>query len=176
MKRLNVGSGTRPTLGDGWMNCDINPDLPSLDFVCDMHEIPLEDNTLDEIHSIHSIEHIPISKARITLKEWLRVLKPGGALVCDTPNIHRNISLYLNGGWEQDFATLTPDEQAYCSLNGVPNKTLWINFKCFSSSAQWDVHFANYDSELLTALCLDAGFSKVDVIQYSPSLCVRAYK
>jgi hypothetical protein len=61
-------------------------------------------------------------------------------------------------------------------LNGEPNKTLWLNFKIFSSDAQWDVHFANYDANLLADLCYEAGFREAIVHQTEPSLIIRAIK
>jgi predicted SAM-dependent methyltransferase len=180
IRRLEVGSGTRPT--PGYEHADVNPNLPELDYVCAMHELrqadgtPIPDNTYDDLKATHVPEHAPIRIAMLALREWLRVLKPGGRAHLDTPNIERNARLYLNGGWERDFERLTLEEQERCSLNGVPNKTLWFNFKTFSSDAQHDIHYWNADADLLTALCLDAGFSSAEVVQTEPSLIVHAIK
>jgi SAM-dependent methyltransferase len=173
--RLEIGSGTRPRLG--FDHCDINPELPDLQYVLDMdnlHEIP--DNSYGEVWTTHVIEHVSIARARIALKEWYRILRPGGMCHIDTPNIERNMRMYQDGTWVRDFNSLTPGEQAYCSLNGEPNKTLWLNFKIFSSDAQWDVHFANYDANLLADLCYEAGFREAIVHQTEPSLIIRAIK
>lgn len=172
--KLEIGSGTRPT--PGYEHADINPDLPHLEYVCPMDAIPVEDNTFEEVRTVHVIEHVPVATAKKALREWLRILQPGGMAHIDTPNIRRNANLYLNGGWDGDFSGLTPEEKDVCSLNGVPNKTLWLNFKAFSSDKPFDSHFWNADPELLTALCLEAGFSRAEVAQENPSLIVHAYK
>ena len=174
MRKLEIGSGNRPR--PGYEHLEPNPDCPDIQFCCGMDDIPVGDNTFDEVLSVHSIEHVPIPTARKSLKEWCRILKPGGFALIDTPNIMRNANLYINGGWERDFATLTDGEKEYCSLNGAPNRSLWLNFKIFSSPHKWDTHYWNADPELLTALCLEAGFSRVEVVQYDPSLAVKAYK
>lgn len=171
---LNVGSGNRPMPGAD--NCDINPDCPALTFICPMDDIPTPTNTYDELWSIHSIEHIPFHDVDETLREWLRVLKPGGWASIDTPNIERNIRLYHTGRWGEDFDSLTPDEQERLKIDGVPNKTLWLNFKVFSSAAKWDAHYWNADPDLLVTCVLRAGFSRADVTQTEPSLIVKAYK
>lgn len=177
-RKLNVGSGNTPIIGDGWMNCDINPDCPSLDFVCELDEIPVGSDTFDEIKSTHSIEHIPFARGRKALSEWFRVLKSGGKLMVDTPNLKRNAAWYVSDSmdWLQDFNTLTKQEKEYVSINGVPNKTLWVNFKMFSSDAKWDVHYCNYDADLLMEFFKAAGFINVRVYALSPSLIVEGYK
>jgi predicted SAM-dependent methyltransferase len=174
MKKLNVGSGFNPL--PHFDNCDINPACKDLTFVCPLDDLPVPVNTYDELWSIHSIEHVPVDGARKALAEWYRVVKPGGFIHVDTPNVERNIRLYLNNDWMRDFNILTPKEQEMVSIDGVPNKTLWLNFKMFSSPQQWDIHYWNADAELLQLLCTKAGFSRTEVYQTEPSLIVRAYK
>lgn len=176
MKKLEIGSGTRPT--PGYEHCDINAGLPELDFVCSMENIPVEDHTYDEVRTVHVIEHVPIEVGKRALREWHRILKPGGLVHIDTPNFMRNAQLYAadNDRWLKDFHSLHPLEKEALSLNGVPNKTLWINFKVFSTANQYDLHYCNYDAELLLLLCREAGFTRATVMQYDPSLIIHAIK
>jgi len=53
-------------------------DLPNIDIVCDLDEgLPfLSDNSVDEIHSVHALEHI--ENFEFLMKEIHRVLKPDG--------------------------------------------------------------------------------------------------
>lgn len=175
-RKLEIGSGNRPT--PGYEHCDINPALPELDFVCSMENIPVEDNTYDEVRTVHVIEHVPIDIAKKALQEWHRIVKPGGLVHIDTPNFERNARLYVadNEKWLDDFRSLHPLEQEVLTLNGVPNKTLWVNFKVFSTANQFDLHYCNYDAELLILLCREAGFDRVSVAQYDPSLIIHAIK
>jgi predicted SAM-dependent methyltransferase len=173
-KRINIGSGHNPIIdGD---NCDIAEGLPGLTFVCPMTAIPVADGTYDEVLSIHSIEHVPIPKAREALREWFRILKQGGKLHIDTPNIERNIALYRDHTWMRDFDNLKPEEKEKLLIDGAPNRTLWLNFKIFSTDVKFDSHYWNADPELLQLLCREAGFSRTIVHQTDPSVIVFAYK
>lgn len=171
-RKLDIGCGS--TMTPGYERADINPDYPALDYVCELDAIPVEDETFTEVRASHVIEHVPLERVRSTvLKEWLRVLKPGGSVWIDTPNIERNAELYLSDDWRRDFDRLKPEEQERCTMNGEPNRTLWLNFKVFSSEHQYNIHFWNADPELLTALLTEAGFVDVIILQESPSVIVQ---
>ncbi len=174
MSKLNIGCGRR-TL-PGYVNADINGNLPNIDMVCELYSIPAEENLFEEVFASHCIEHVPIRLAQTALKEWYRVLQPGGLLIVDTPNIERNASMYLNGTWMNEFLRLPSQEQELCKLNGVPNKTLWLNFKIISSEHQYDTHYWNADGDLLLAFVKEAGFSSAQITQRDPSLIIRAVK
>jgi SAM-dependent methyltransferase len=174
MRKLEIGSGNRPA--PGYEHADANPDCPSLDYVCEMDAIPVVDDTFDEVRTVHVIEHIGLPRARRALAEWRRILKPEGLCHIDTPNIERNATLYLNGGWLKDFNSLLPAERELCSLDGVPDRTLWLNFKVFSTDGAWNTHYWNAAPDLLLAMCREAGFARVQVVQSDPSLIVHAWK
>jgi len=74
---LNLGSGKYPL--KGFTNIDIW-EMPNVDLVCDILELPYEDNSVDEINCGHCIEHLTMENARLGLKEWIRVLKNGGTI------------------------------------------------------------------------------------------------
>ena len=44
----------------------------------------IKDNTFDFVHSSHCLEHM--KNPKIALDNWLRILKPGGHLVCIVPD------------------------------------------------------------------------------------------
>lgn len=47
--------------------------------------LPFQDNHADRIASIHVLEHFYLWEAKALLKEFLRVLKPGGEVVLELP-------------------------------------------------------------------------------------------
>jgi 2-polyprenyl-3-methyl-5-hydroxy-6-metoxy-1,4-benzoquinol methylase len=51
---------------------------------CDASQIPISDNSMDVVVSFETIEHLPDSVK--FLVECKRVLRPGGLLICSTPN------------------------------------------------------------------------------------------
>lgn len=80
--KLNLGAGS--TRYPGYLSCDIQGDQ---DIVCDLRILPFEDNSVDEITCHHALEHIPYREFLPTLREWFRVLKPGGYLDLGMPDL-----------------------------------------------------------------------------------------
>ena len=87
----------------------INVDLYAPeDAVCDVRfdvmKLPYEDNTIDEIKAFHIIEHFHFFEAQDVLKEWYRVLKPGGVLHIETPDFLESCRAFVEG--DGDFRVL----------------------------------------------------------------------
>lgn len=80
---INIGCGIK--YWDGWINADISKTRPKLDMVFDARVLPFKDNSADVIAAIHVIEHFFLHEAKDMLKEWQRVLKPGGLLILELP-------------------------------------------------------------------------------------------
>jgi len=94
MKRINLGSGDFP------LNDFINVDIyegKGVDLVCNILNLPFEDNSVDECYAGHIIEHLTMSEARKGLKEWLRVLKIGGKIGIVVPEKHLTSKKMLIG-------------------------------------------------------------------------------
>lgn len=80
---LNAGAGHRPVeTGHPTLCCDFDETAP-VDFLADLHFLPLKDACVDSVLSVAVLEHTrtPWECA----KELLRVLKPGGAAVICVP-------------------------------------------------------------------------------------------
>ncbi len=60
-------------------------DETTADVVCDVRKLSFEDNHADAICAVHLVEHVHEWEAGPMLKDWLRVLKPGGQLVLELP-------------------------------------------------------------------------------------------
>ena len=173
MRRLEIGSGNSPQ--NGFEHLEINPDCPHIEYNCDCREIPVADNTFDEILAVHVIEHMEWQQGIVALKEWSRVLKPGGMLCISTPNLDYIINSYLDDSdknWKRELKTPGWSFPEPCHHD----KTAWLNFKIFSTDIPFNLHKACYDAKWMTKLLNEAGFDKVEIIQDPSSLNVRAYK
>lgn len=91
--RLHLGCGPKHKHWDGFINCDV---LPDADVVTDIKKLPFPDEYADEIHAIHLFEHIAFWEVNKVLKEWRRVLKPGGKLVLEMPDMEKCFELFGN--------------------------------------------------------------------------------
>lgn len=97
--KLDLGAGENPVGGVGnkeWIHCDAH-DFPCIEVICDLKELPFEDNYADEIFSSNVIEHFTYEDVPLVLKEWLRVLKPGGTITLTTPDVEHTCKEYVKG-------------------------------------------------------------------------------
>ena len=82
----------------GYVNVDLYPqENAKVDAVFDVKKIPYDDNTVDEIRALHIIEHFDWFEGQEVLKEWYRVLKPGGKLIIETPDFLASCVAFVNG-------------------------------------------------------------------------------
>ncbi|HVU56145.1 MAG TPA: methyltransferase domain-containing protein [Puia sp.] len=88
---LNVGCGPVPK--DHFINLDYFW-CPEIDVCWDItaKKYPFPDNSLEGVYTEHCLEHIPYEKCFENLKEFHRILKPGGTLRIIVPDAE----IYLN--------------------------------------------------------------------------------
>ena len=87
--RLNLGCGQK--ILPGYVNVDFENKWAKKkpDVECDIRKLPYEDGTADEILSVHVIEHFYLWEVPDILKEWHRVLRPGGKLILECPCLNK---------------------------------------------------------------------------------------
>jgi predicted SAM-dependent methyltransferase len=105
--KLHLGCGT--VYKEGYINVDYYDDSVR-DLKADSKSLPFENNTVDLIEAHHLIEHYAYPEHKEVLNEWWRVLKPGGKLIMECPNIDVCMQLFLSnyGGqrWSYWRATI----------------------------------------------------------------------
>lgn len=86
--KLNLGCGARHL--QGYINVDkAVRGMTSPDVDADIRALPFDDETADEIIAIHVIEHFYHWEVNSVLREWARVLKPGGTIILECPDIKK---------------------------------------------------------------------------------------
>jgi predicted SAM-dependent methyltransferase len=85
---LNLGAGdTTDHFPEGKaIKVDLR-ESTSPDFRADVRSLPFTDNFADIVFSSHTLEHFGRHEVEAVLKEWARVLKPGGEMRLVVPNI-----------------------------------------------------------------------------------------
>jgi SAM-dependent methyltransferase len=102
IKKLHVGCGSN-ILKD-WLNTDIHLFYPDVSCYLDVQRpIPVPDNTFDYIHNEHMLEHFHFIDGLIILKEFYRVLKPGGKIRITLPNLDMLIDVFQNKESNRDY-------------------------------------------------------------------------
>lgn len=114
--RLIAGTINDSPLEDGWRSftLDVSPrgiwnhDLEMTvqpDFVGDITALPqFREATFDEVRLHHVLEHLSGPQGRIALAELHRILKPGGTLDVEVPDLDRVTHAYVAGDLSADAA------------------------------------------------------------------------
>lgn len=93
--RLNLGSGNK--IIEGYVNVDAR-DLPAVDIVAQLSDLPFKEGTIDEILSEHVIEHFTNAQLQNELfPYWKRLLKPNGVLRVIFPDFDAMLLDYQSG-------------------------------------------------------------------------------
>lgn len=141
--KVNLGSGNAPL--PGFLNVDALPGAPGVDLVADISKpLPLEGGTADLVYASHVLEHFPHGETVALLRDWRRLLRPGGRLMVAVPDLDV-IALMLSErrGW------FTP-----------PNAP-WVGAIFGGQKDDYDFHKAGFTAPWLAYLLTEAGFGSV---------------
>lgn len=141
--RLNVGCG-KHTLDGGWTNIDavrspLAPRAPEI--FADVGAIPLPDGCADELMAIHVFEHVYRWDSEKVLAEWARLLKSGGRLILEMPDLIKCCKNVIAG---------RPDQMGMWGLYGDPKL-----------EDTYMVHRWLWTMKSITPLLVKAGFTDI---------------
>ena len=98
--RLNLGCGHIAL--PGYLNVD-RRDLPGVDVVAEIDNLPFKPGSVQELHSAHLVEHFPLEMfRRRVLPYWYDLLKPGGLFRAVTPDAAAMIAECASGTYPYD--------------------------------------------------------------------------
>lgn len=137
--RLNLGGAGEGFLDshiDGFLTCDLR-DTPGTDVVCDCSTLDrFGDGTVEIVYASNILEHFPMARTVSVLKEWHRVLKPGGWLYVSVPDFHRAVEMYQKHGL-----------------------TEWLRFHLWGDQKhELNYHYTCFTQATLSKDLIDAGF------------------
>jgi predicted SAM-dependent methyltransferase len=94
--KLNIGIG-RKKFGDGFIGVDINKGRLT-DVVSDITKLSeiIPEGSIDEIYSRHTIEHFGRKEVPDILKSWINLLKDGGKITLNFPDLDKYVEFYIN--------------------------------------------------------------------------------
>jgi hypothetical protein len=138
--RINLGCGH--IAAPGYINVDIR-DLPGVDVIAEIGNLPFDPGSVDEIASAHLLEHFPQEELRRRLLPyWRSLLKPGGTFRAVTPDGATMLSGVADGSYSfADFREALFGGQDY----------------------EGDFHFNLFTPDSLRQLVKEAGFGAVEV-------------
>jgi predicted SAM-dependent methyltransferase len=141
MRKLHIGGHVRKS---GWEVFDANPG-PCVDHVGNAAELSrFETGTFSELYASHVLEHFDYNNELVaTLKEWLRVLAPGGMLHVSVPDLDTLAALIL------DRERLS-----------APDRYLVMRMLFGGHIDRYDYHQVGLNEEFLVQFLFAAGFAK----------------
>jgi ubiquinone/menaquinone biosynthesis C-methylase UbiE len=116
---LNLGCGDK--ILPGYTNVDISDSQAKPDVVADLRKLPFPDSYADEVLSIHVIEHFYHWEVSALLAEWVRVLKPGGVLILECPNLLSAARFLLASEGSQDDLSGPSGQRSTWAFYGDPS-------------------------------------------------------
>ncbi len=148
--KLHLGCG--PNILQDWINIEGESykDQQNI-FIHNLTEqYPIEDNTVDEILSVHVIEHIPPNLVMPMIQEWLRILKPGNSVSVEWPDLLKMCQYIVDD-----------PSRIYSENKKVQKRSVAGIFGNISKHKSVDMlHKWGYSAESMCRLFVNAGFSK----------------
>lgn len=106
--KLHLGCGHEHF--DGYINIDAQQ-TQATDMVLDCTKLEtFKENSVDEILAYHLIEHLPVNETTQTITNWYRILKHGGKLVIECPDLEKVTERFFK----------TTDFERYYTYNNGP--------------------------------------------------------
>jgi len=129
----------------GWEILDALP-APYVDHLGDAQDLSLfADDTFAAIYASHVLEHFDYKeKLLAALKEWLRVLQPGGKLYASVPDLDTLARLFL---MKEQFSGA--------------DRYLIMRMIFGGHIDEYDYHYVGLNEEFLASFLLRAGFTKL---------------
>lgn len=141
-RKLHIGGQVRTP---GWEVLDANPG-PCVDHVANAADLRcFGDDTFDQIYASHVLEHFDYKDHLVaTLKEWRRVLKPGGTLCVSVPDLDVLARMFIDR-----------------SLLSMQERFLVMRMIFGGHMDQYDYHLVGLNDEFLAYYLHEAGFTEM---------------
>jgi len=142
--KLHIGAQAK---AEGWTTFDMKPG-PQVDHVGIYSDLSaFSSNSADVIYACHVLQRIPFQSIGVTLKEWFRVLRPGGEILLSIPDMRLLCWQFL-----RDDGDLSTRFQIMRMLFGA--QTDEINFS-----------FSGLTFEFVQVLLREAGFESISRVE-----------
>lgn len=159
-RKLEIGPG-RDVL-EGFETLDVTT-RRNVTYVGNALRLPLPSGTFAVVYASHIIEHIPWYQVEAAIREWVRVLRPGGVLQIWTPNGLRIAKAFVDA---EELGSMDFHNDGWWRFNPERDASKWASGRVYSygdgsgrSHPNW--HMALFSPRYLRQLLEGAGLSGV---------------
>lgn len=96
MRKVNLGCGPVFIDSPDWINLDFSPASSAVRKANLLDTLPLADESASLVYSSHFLEHVPRDLVPGLLRDWSRVLQPGGIVRLVVPDLENMAREYLS--------------------------------------------------------------------------------
>jgi predicted SAM-dependent methyltransferase len=155
--RVEIGGGRFPS--PGYIHVDADRTSRHLEYVAPAWQLPFPDASVYELLAIHVLEHVHPTSIERTLREWRRILAPGGFAEIHVPDAATVFPAFLASTIEKKWDLLIP----IFGMTGDPTT------RRKGVGVDLERHHVIYDFDLLRQVLLRAGFDHVDDVSETVS-------
>lgn len=162
--KLHLGCGKN--IKDGYINIDkFYKDERVLNY--DISNLPYENNSVDEILTEHVIEHIPFKDEKMFWDECFRVLKPGGILQTECPDMEWLCKQFLKSKDDfKEFYKVGSPDHYFGNGKSINHRWGMITTHFFGNqNGDGQFHYNGYTEGKLLAISKLIGFSDVNIMK-----------
>lgn len=170
--KLNFGSA-RDRIKE-FTNVDAMDWIGNTDVIHDMNEFPypFDSNTIEEVRSVENLEHISFKKTQLVLREFCRILKPGGKLHIQVPDCGKAMEYYVN---KQICECVKHKPMSEAETRGKPgcpvcegkamiNPNRWLLSFLGAQKHPYDAHLAIFTRSIMLDQLAGAGFREIEFV------------
>ena len=145
----------------------------------DISNLPYEEGTVDEILTEHVIEHIPFKDEEKFWRESFRVLKKGGILQAECPDMEWLCKQFLESEDDfKEFYKVGSVDHYFGNGKSIEHRWGMITTHFFGNqNGDGQFHYNGYTEKKLKAIGSIIGFSNVEVVKIcnKGAHCLIAY-
>lgn len=164
-RKLEIGPGKRRI--EGFETLNIEPGF-SVDYIFDASKkLPFADGTFDLVYASHILEHIPWYHTENVLKEWARIIKPGGYLEIWVPDGLKIAKAFVDA---ETHSKNNFKQDGWFKFNEEQDSCKWASGRIFTygdgtgeiNNSNW--HRALFSKRYLMKILERAGLGNIEVM------------
>jgi predicted SAM-dependent methyltransferase len=162
--KLHLGCGNN--IKEGYVNIDAYVDRPEVEKFS-IFNLPYDDESIDEILAEHLIEHIKFGDEKRFWRESYRVLKPGGIMSVEAPDLEWLCKVFVENKDDfKNFYDVGAKDHYFGNGRSIDHRWGILTTHLFGNqNGDGQFHYNGYTEQKLIRIAKLVGFSSCDVIK-----------